>query len=450
MGQKTHPIGFRLGIIKDWQANWFAAKPAGYRKLVLEDLAIRKTILSQYPDAGISRVEIERSSNDAVITIHTARPGIVIGRGGQRVDDLRRVLEGLTERRARLNVQEIRQPEMDAYLVARSVADQLERRIAFRRAMRQAVTRTMQAGAQGIKIISSGRLGGSDIARREKAMEGRVPLHTLRADIDYGLAEALTEYGKIGVKVWIFKGEILTTSTREPEIEDIPTIEVMVTAEEEPAEDAVTVEDMPSVEVTVTAEEVTVEAAATVEDMPPAEVTVTAEEVTVEAAATVEDIPPAEVTVTAEEGAVEAVATVEDVQPQEVTVTAEEGAVEAVAAVEDVQPKRSRRKPKKEPVEDATTVEDMPTGEVTVTAEEEAAEAVAAEEDVKPKRSRRKPKKEPVEDATTVEDMPTGEVTVTAEEEAAEAVAAEEDVKPKRSRRKPKKEPVENATTEES
>ena len=380
MGQKTHPIGFRLGIIKDWQANWFAAKPAGYRKLVLEDLAIRKTILSQYPDAGISRVEIERSSNDAVITIHTARPGIVIGRGGQRVDDLRRVLEGLTERRARLNVQEIRQPEMDAYLVARSVADQLERRIAFRRAMRQAVTRTMQAGAQGIKIISSGRLGGSDIARREKAMEGRVPLHTLRADIDYGLAEALTEYGKIGVKVWIFKGEILTTSTREPEIEDIPTIEVMVTAEE-----------------------VTVEAAATVDDMPPAEVTVTAEEVTVEAAATVEDIPPAEVTVTDEEGAVEAVATVEDVQPQEVTVTAEEGAVEAVAAVEDVQPKRSRRKPKKEPVDDATTVEDIPTGEVSTKAEEEPAEAVASEEDVKPKRSRRKPKKEPVENATTEE-----------------------------------------------
>ena len=380
MGQKTHPIGFRLGIIKDWQANWFAAKPAGYRKLVLEDLAIRKTILSQYPDAGISRVEIERSSNDAVITIHTARPGIVIGRGGQRVDDLRRVLEGLTERRARLNVQEIRQPEMDAYLVARSVADQLERRIAFRRAMRQAVTRTMQAGAQGIKIISSGRLGGSDIARREKAMEGRVPLHTLRADIDYGLAEALTEYGKIGVKVWIFKGEILTTSTREPEIEDIPTIEVMVTAEE-----------------------VTVEAAATVDDMPPAEVTVTAEEVTVEAAATVEDIPPAEVTVTDEEGVVEAVATVEDVQPQEVTVTAEEGAVEAVAAVEDVQPKRSRRKPKKEPVDDATTVEDIPTGEVSTKAEEEPAEAVASEEDVKPKRSRRKPKKEPVENATTEE-----------------------------------------------
>ena len=380
MGQKTHPIGFRLGIIKDWQATWFAAKPAGYRKLVLEDLAIRKTILSQYPDAGISRVEIERSSNDAVITIHTARPGIVIGRGGQRVDDLRRVLEGLTERRARLNVQEIRQPEMDAYLVARSVADQLERRIAFRRAMRQAVTRTMQAGAQGIKIISSGRLGGSDIARREKAMEGRVPLHTLRADIDYGLAEALTEYGKIGVKVWIFKGEILTTSTREPEIEDMPTIEVMVTAEEEPAEDAATVEDTPSVEVTVTAEEGAVEAAATVEDIPPAEVTVTAEEVTVEAAATVEDIPSAEVTVTAEQGAVEAAATVEDIPPAEVTVTAEEVTVEAAATVEDVQPKRSRRKPKIEPVE-----------------------AVAAVEDVKPKRSRRKPKIEPEENATTEE-----------------------------------------------
>ena len=238
MGQKTHPIGFRLGVIKDWQAKWFAYKPADYRSLVLEDLSIRKTILSMYPDAGISRVEIERSSSDAVITVHTARPGIVIGRGGQRVEELRKILEGLTERRARLNVQEIRHPEMDAYLVARNVADQLERRIAYRRAMRQAVSRTMQAGAQGIKIITSGRLGGADIARREKAMEGRVPLHTLRADIDYGLAEAATEFGKIGVKVWIFKGEILDTGTKEPEVEDMQPIEVTLRAEGDTPQDA--------------------------------------------------------------------------------------------------------------------------------------------------------------------------------------------------------------------
>ena len=239
MGQKTHPIGFRLGIVKDWQAKWFAQKQGDYRALVLEDMAIRDSILARYPDAGISRVDIERGSSDVVITIHTARPGIVIGRGGQRVEELRRMLEGLTERRARLNVQEIRQPELDAYLVARNVADQLERRIAFRRAIRQAVTRTMQSGAQGIKIIAAGRLGGSDIARSEKAMQGRVPLHTLRADIDYGLAEAATEYGRIGVKVWIYKGDVLRTLTREPEEEeDILPIEVTVRAEEETTEDA--------------------------------------------------------------------------------------------------------------------------------------------------------------------------------------------------------------------
>ena len=238
MGQKTHPIGFRLGIVKDWQGKWFARKQSDYRSMVLEDLSIRDAIMNRYKDAGISRVEIERGSSDAVITVHTARPGIVIGRGGQRVEELRKLLEALTQRRARLNVQEIRQPELDARLVARNVADQLERRIAFRRAMRQAIYRTMQAGAQGVKIISSGRLGGSDIARREKAMDGRVPLHTLRADIDFGIAEAATEFGKIGVKVWIFKGEILKTTTREPELEDIPPIEVTVKAEEEQVVDA--------------------------------------------------------------------------------------------------------------------------------------------------------------------------------------------------------------------
>ena len=233
MGQKTHPIGFRLGITKGWQATWFAAKPAEYRSLVLGDLAIRNTIMSRYSDAGISRVEIERGSSDAIITIHTARPGIVIGRGGQRVEELRKILEGLTEKRARLNVQEIRQPELDAYLVARNVADQLVRRIAFRRAIRQAISRTMQAGAEGIKIICSGRLGGADIARQEKSMQGRVPLHTLRADIDYGLAEAATEFGRIGVKCWIYKGEILATVNREPELEDILPIEVTLRAGEE-------------------------------------------------------------------------------------------------------------------------------------------------------------------------------------------------------------------------
>ena len=242
MGQKTHPIGFRLGIIKEWQAKWFAAKQADYRKLVLEDLKIRDTINSRYRDAGISRIDIERG-NEVIVTVHTARPGIVIGRGGQRVEELRKLLEGLTERRARLNVQEIRQPELDAYLVARNVADQLERRIAFRRAIRQAIGRTMQAGAQGIKIICSGRLAGADIARTEKAMDGRVPLHTLRADIDYGVAEAATEFGRIGAKVWIYKGEILETATREPEVEEIMPIEVTLRAEDEERSDDATAEE---------------------------------------------------------------------------------------------------------------------------------------------------------------------------------------------------------------
>ena len=230
MGNKTHPVGFRLGVIKDWQANWFAAKQKEYRGLVIEDLSIRKVVMNAYPDAGVSRVEIERGSADVVITVHTARPGIVIGRGGQKVEETRKILEEMTERRARLNVQEIRQPEMDAQLVARNVADQLIRKIAYRRAIRQAVTRTMQAGAQGIKILCSGRLGGAEIARKEKAMDGRVPLHTLRADIDYSYAEAITDFGTIGVKVWIFKGEILPQAKEEEE--EMAPIEVTVKPEE--------------------------------------------------------------------------------------------------------------------------------------------------------------------------------------------------------------------------
>lgn len=236
MGNKTHPIGFRLGIIKDWQARWFASKQSEYRALVIEDLKIRNTIASEYPDAGISRVDIERTSNDLIITVHTARPGIVIGRGGQKVEELRKVLEGLTDRRARLNVQEIRQPELDAFIVARSIADQLVRRIAYRRAIRQGVTRTMQAGAEGVKIICSGRLGGADIARREKAMDGRVPLHTLRADIDFSIAEAATEFGRIGVKVWIYKGEVLPKQA-EQELEDMAPIEVTLKAADAEAEE---------------------------------------------------------------------------------------------------------------------------------------------------------------------------------------------------------------------
>lgn len=234
MGNKTHPIGFRLGVIKDWQSRWFAAKQTDYRAWVQEDLAVRQAIFGSYSDAGISKVEIERGSNEVIVTVHTARPGIVIGRGGQRVEELRKMLEGLIDRRARLNVQEIRQPELDAFLVARNVADQLERRIAFRRAIRQAVTRTAQAGAEGVKIIISGRLGGADIARTEKAMDGRVPLHTLRADIDFGIAEAATDFGRIGVKVWIYKGLVYQAPKVEEadDADDLSPIEVTLKVDE--------------------------------------------------------------------------------------------------------------------------------------------------------------------------------------------------------------------------
>ena len=246
MGQKVHPIGFRLGAVKDWQAKWFAAKPAQFRELLREDINVRKGIWSRCPDAGVSRVEIERGAHEVVVTIHTARPGIVIGRGGTRVEELRKELEGITKSKARLNVQEIRQPELDAFLVARNVAEQLERRIAFRRAMRQAVGRTIQAGALGIKIVCAGRLGGSEIARTEKAREGRVPLHTLRADIDYGVTEASTDFGRIGVKVWIYKGDIFDEiAPREIEIEEISPIEVTLKlddAEENEPNSGITIE----------------------------------------------------------------------------------------------------------------------------------------------------------------------------------------------------------------
>ena len=234
MGNKTHPIGFRLGIVKDWQTRWFAAKQKDYRALVKEDIGIRNVVMEGNEDAGISRVEIERGTNELVVTAHTARPGIVIGRGGAKVDEMRKQLEQLTNGRVRLNVQEIRQPELDAFLVARNIADQLERRIAFRRAIRQAMNRTVQAGAQGIKVIASGRLAGADIARAEKAMEGRVPLHTLRADIDFDIAEAATDFGRIGVKVWIFKGEILPKpKEQQVDIEEMSPIQVTVRADQE-------------------------------------------------------------------------------------------------------------------------------------------------------------------------------------------------------------------------
>jgi small subunit ribosomal protein S3 len=205
MGQKVHPHGFRLGYIYDWKSKWFADRD--YPKLLQEDLTIRQTISRLLPDAGISSVEIERNANQVTVAVSTARPGIVIGRGGQRVDELRAALERATGRRIRVNINEVRIPEMDAALVARSVADQIERRISHRRAIKQTISRAMQRGVLGIKIKVSGRLGGADMSRKDQGMEGRVPLHTLKADIDYGTAEARTTLGLIGVKVWIYKGD---------------------------------------------------------------------------------------------------------------------------------------------------------------------------------------------------------------------------------------------------
>tara|TARA_A100001037_G_scaffold266143_1_gene258082 strand:+ start:2432 stop:3274 length:843 start_codon:yes stop_codon:yes gene_type:complete len=235
LGHKTHPVGFRLGVIKDWQSRWFAGNRKEYSANVIEDWRIRDVIKTRYAEAGISRIDIERSAQDITVNVHTARPGIVIGRGGQRVDELRKAVEGASGvSRVRLNVLEIRQPELDALLVARNVAEQLERRVMFRRAMKQAQMRSMQAGAKGIKILVSGRLGGAEIARNEKTMDGQVPLHTLRADIDYGLAEAHTTMGRIGIKVWIYKGQVLDDSEKARLVEPLPEvpIEAIAAAEE--------------------------------------------------------------------------------------------------------------------------------------------------------------------------------------------------------------------------
>jgi len=240
MGRKVHPMGFRIGIIRDWQARWYADKH--YASFLHADLKLRQAIQSKYSEAGISLLEIDRQANKVTVTIHTSRPGIVIGRGGQRVDEMRQHLESLVGKGIQLNIQEIRQPELDAYLVARVVAEQIERRIAYRRAMKQSMFRTMQAGAKGVKISCAGRLGGVEIARRETMHQGQVPLHTLRADIDYGFTEAHTTLGRIGVKVWIYKGDILpepkVVEVEEKPAELIPTsLEPKVEeAEEKPAE----------------------------------------------------------------------------------------------------------------------------------------------------------------------------------------------------------------------
>jgi len=206
LGRKVHPIGFRLGVNKDWRAKWFA-EGEEYVDLLSEDVKLRKLILGEMAHAGISRIDIERFPKQVSLTVHTARPGIVIGRKGASVNLLRRRVEEETGKKARIEVVEVPEPELDAYLVAENISAQLVRRISHKRAIKQAATRVMRLGAGGVKIVCAGRLAGSEMARRDWTMQGRVPLHTLRADIDYAQSEALTTFGRIGVKVWVYKGD---------------------------------------------------------------------------------------------------------------------------------------------------------------------------------------------------------------------------------------------------
>lgn len=218
MGQKVNPHGLRVGIIKDWDSKWYADKK-NFDELLIEDYKIRDYIKKKLYIAGISKIEIERAANRVKVTVHTARPGMVIGKGGAGVEELRLELEKLTKKSVVVNVEEIKVPEIDAQLVAENIAAQIEKRVSFRRAMKQAIQRAMRFGVKGIKTAVSGRLGGADMARTERYSEGTIPLQTLRADIDYGFAEADTTYGKIGVKVWIYKGEVLPIKKKEKEEE---------------------------------------------------------------------------------------------------------------------------------------------------------------------------------------------------------------------------------------
>ncbi|GIP19537.1 30S ribosomal protein S3 [Paenibacillus montaniterrae] len=216
MGQKVNPVGLRVGIIRDWESKWYADKDFG--DLLLEDVKIREYLKNKLKDAAVSHIEIERAANRVNVTIHTAKPGMVIGKGGAEVENLRVQLGKIAkDKKVHINIAEIKQADLDAILVAESIAQQLERRVSFRRALKQAIQRSMRAGAKGIKTAVSGRLGGAEIARTEGYSEGTVPLHTLRADIDYGTAEAHTTYGRLGVKVWIYRGEVLPTKKKAPQ-----------------------------------------------------------------------------------------------------------------------------------------------------------------------------------------------------------------------------------------
>ncbi|SEU30818.1 30S ribosomal protein S3 [Paenibacillus sp. NFR01] len=214
MGQKVNPVGLRIGIIRDWESKWYAGKDFG--TLLMEDVKIREYLKGKLKDSAVSRIEIERAASRVNVTIHTAKPGMVIGKGGAEVEVLRSAVTAIAGgKKVHININEIKHPELDAILVAESIAQQLERRVSFRRALKQAIQRTMRAGAKGIKTQVGGRLGGAEIARSEGYSEGTVPLHTLRADIDYGTAEAHTTYGRIGVKVWIYRGEVLPAAKKQ-------------------------------------------------------------------------------------------------------------------------------------------------------------------------------------------------------------------------------------------
>ena len=229
MGQKTNPIGFRLGVIKSWESRWFSVKD--YSKLLQEDIIIRKFLIKKLSSAGISKVVIERPAKLAKITIHTSRPGVIIGKKGSDIEKLKKDIGNITEGDVSINILEIKKPELDSQLVADNIAQQLERRVAFRRAMKRAVQSAMRLGALGIRVNCSGRLGGAEIARTEWYREGRVPLHTLRAEIDYGVSRANTTYGICGVKVWIFKGEKFDKDANEVQ-KDKPSNEILKKAEE--------------------------------------------------------------------------------------------------------------------------------------------------------------------------------------------------------------------------
>jgi small subunit ribosomal protein S3 len=249
LGHKVHPNAFRLGVFRPWEANWFA-NPKDYTKMLHEDLEMRRIILARLRNAGIAKIETERSSNaQLTVTIHTAKPGIVIGKGGSSVDQLREDLEKRFGNRVRISIQEIKQPELDAQLVAENIASQIERRISYKRAMKQAILRTMRAGAKGIRLYAGGRLRGAEMARREQDREGRVPLHTLRADIDFGRATAKTTFGAIGIKVWIYK-DLMSPAQRRlaPIAEEAPIADQPPAPQPEPVAAAVDTTPMRSAE----------------------------------------------------------------------------------------------------------------------------------------------------------------------------------------------------------